>query len=85
MRNGNWVFLQTESEFKAQFKDARVHEGKWKGSGNYYRTSYTQKCPRGCCYDSVVELTFVTSQISLIKEEMQELASSLKEAREKGN
>ena len=83
MRDGNWVFLQTEEEFKSQFKDARVKVGKWQGSGNYYRTSYTQKCPRGCCYDYVIELTSATDQISIIKEEMRELASALREAREK--
>ncbi len=53
----------------------------WKGDDNYYLREYTQRCPKGCCYDNVFELSSVEEEISELKEQMRDLANRLKEAR----
>lgn len=84
VRYVEWKYLKNESEWKEAFGEVRVHNGYWDGEGNYAISSYSQKCPRGCCYDDVLEIRPAYSRELEIKEAMQKLAQELKEAKQKG-
>jgi hypothetical protein len=61
----------------------RVQDVKaWTGDGHYYVRTYSQRCPKGCCYDSVIELTTPEDEATEIKDQMKELAARLREARQ---
>lgn len=96
IRRGRWFQVQTEEEHTwlkrfgllADCQDrtaARVQKGEWEGPGKYLRMSYQQKCPRGCCYDSVNKVLSANDVASAVKEEMRALAQILKEARHNGS
>jgi len=53
---GVWVEIIDEEDFKSYFRDIRVQRGKYLGPGKYLKLYYEQPCPRGCCYDTVIEL-----------------------------
>lgn len=44
--DGEWLKLYTEGDF-AEAQKATVHRGTWHGPGWYYKTRYSQRCPRG--------------------------------------
>lgn len=67
--NGEWFNVENEQQFinlikygkleiegEGSYWDARVQDGKYYGPGKYFLLQYSQKCPKGCCYDSVNEI-----------------------------
>lgn len=81
--NGKWQKFNTKSEINLAAKQSqcRVRIVNWTSPGWYFITNYSQKCPRGCCYDDVIEFTHSTDRIYEIKEEMRNLADLLRSAR----
>jgi len=62
---------------------SRVQIGNWQGEGRYLLLTYQQRCPRNCCYDNVHELISTKEVREEIKDQMKQLASVLKEIKEK--
>lgn len=60
---------------------ARVQKGTWAGPGRYLVLSYSQPCPRGCCYDSVFEVLSSEDVASQAREVIRENADLLREAK----
>jgi hypothetical protein len=79
---GKWVYVGSEKNFNV-LQDGRVNKGNYNGPGKYLLLEYQEKCPRGCCYDDVVELMSTSDVIYEVKEEMKDLANLLRTAREK--
>jgi hypothetical protein len=63
------------------YSQARVQMGTWTGPGRYFVLSYSQPCPRGCCYDSVYEVLTAEDVARAARETIREYASLLREAR----
>lgn len=97
VQNGKWFYVATEEQHKSLKRygkvvppkpdiwSACVQIGEWVGPGKYMLMSYTQRCPRNCCDDSVFEVLTVNEVIELVRDEMRELAYVLKQAKEQGN
>jgi hypothetical protein len=93
IKRGTWFKVESEAQHKNlkacgkleydSFWTSRVQIGTYDGPGWYKVLSYQQKCPRGCCYDSVHEVIPAADVENEIKDEMKELAWLLKEVREK--
>lgn len=83
--NGKWCRFDTKEalEQASRQSQCRVKIANWVAPGWYFITNYSQKCPRGCCYDNVIEFTFVTDRIDAIKKEIRNLADFLRSARER--
>ena len=79
--NGLWVELKTLDDVDKQHEHCRVRKGEWRGPGWYYVTHYSQKCPRGCCYDAVCEITFAENRAEEIRCAMRDLAQELSDAK----
>ncbi len=78
--DGCWVDIGSELDFK-KHKNGRCNYGEYNGPGKYRLLQYQQRCPRGCCYDDVVELVSATDIIKEIREKIIELSYIMKEAR----
>jgi hypothetical protein len=93
LKNGRWFKVDSEVQHKNlktcgkleydSFWTSRVQIGTYSGPGWYMVLSYQQKCPRGCCYDSVHEVIPASEVADEVRDEIRELASMLKEARDK--
>jgi len=91
LTDGRWFDVANEQQFQnlkrcgrltyEQFWTARVQIGTYEGPGRYLLLSYQQKCPRGCCYDSVYEVLSADDVIKESKEQMREYADLLKQAK----
>lgn len=91
LNNGCWFKITNESEHKMLKKfgnldnryniGARVQIGTFVGPGKYLVLQYQQRCPRNCCYDSVVEVLTSQEVIDQVKSEIIDLANLLREAR----
>jgi hypothetical protein len=94
IQNGRWFTVETKGQhdcLKAYGKTvksanssdhfARVQKGAWAGPGKYMLLSYEQRCPRGCCYDSVYEVLSAADVADDAKDQMRDLAGILKQAR----
>jgi hypothetical protein len=93
LQNGRWFDVTTPAQHdclkrfgqlappKPNLWSARVQMGAWVGPGRYMLLSYTQRCPRNCCDDSVHEVLTAEEVVAAVREDMQELANVLKEAR----
>ena len=68
--------LKTDSDWTAD-----VQKGKYAGPGLYMLFNYSQRCPRGCCYDSVYEVMPADEVAEMAKSDMIELAEILQTAR----
>lgn len=60
---------------------ARVQMGTWTGPGRYFVLSYTQRCPRNCCDDSVFEVIAACDVAQMVREVIREYAAVLREAK----
>lgn len=92
LENGRWFKVESEiqhSNLKAYGKlekddwSSDVQVGTYEGEGWYMMISYSKRCPRGCCYDTVYEVIPASQVAEELKEEMIKLADMLKEARNK--
>lgn len=81
--NGSWRLFLSETDAKNHRGGVRILKLNWQGRGWYYVTEYSQRCPRGCCYDSVLEFRSAEERVNEVKEGMKELAEELKDARAK--
>lgn len=59
IRNGEWIEAADEKEFRAAQDGFDGSLATWAGPGRYLRLTYQERCPRGCCCESVVELIHV--------------------------
>lgn len=91
--NGSWFNIKTEAEHKqlkaygsltTAYSQSRVQMGTFEGPGRYYLLSYSQRCPRGCCYDDVHELLSASDTAIEVREAMRDLAYILKSSRQEG-
>ncbi len=73
-----WIYLKDYPEVKKVVSGFRVQILNWDGEGWYYKSTYDKPCPRGCCRDSVVELTKANKRVKELQEQMRELAEELK-------
>jgi hypothetical protein len=62
--------------------DARVQKIDWVGPGWYFIFKYTQKCPRGCCYDDVFEAKSLKKWKAELSEEIRNLEYRLRDVKE---
>jgi hypothetical protein len=90
LTRGTWFDIASEQEWKqvvaygkktGDFAASRVRLGDYEGPGKYMLFRYTQRCPRNCCDDTVYELLSASAVQRVVREEIQELAGVLKEAR----
>ncbi len=72
---GVWYAINNEEHFNTvQSKgEPRVRYGKYYGPGRYYLLEYSQRCPRGCCFDDVNELMSESEAKDEIKEAIEHL------------
>lgn len=95
IKNGRWFSVETEEQFNLfrkygqlkedSFGGARATMGTYEGPGEYYLLQYCKPCPRGCCQDDVNEVLSPDDVISEVKDEIRELAYTLRDARQKSN
>lgn len=78
----NVIECKTKEEWAKAMGSPAIRHGEWEGPGYYAKFSYSQRCPRGCCYDDVTELKPITEHISDLKNHIRNLASSLRYYRE---
>jgi hypothetical protein len=83
--NGTWHYLAGKAEFDKVQTNHRVKKGDWWGAGWYYVTKYSQRCPRNCCYDAVVETMTAAWRVDEVRDAMRELAEQLKDAKLKAS
>ena len=78
-----WVKINSRETFDKlqRLQSSRCKRGDYSGPGLYATFCYQERCPRNCCYDSVIEMLDAKTVISLVKEKMIELAEILKKAR----
>lgn len=91
LTDGRWFDIKNEQEFNNVKRcgnliynpdwQSRVQMGTYAGPGRYLLLSYQERCPRNCCYDSVYELLSAQQVVIESKEQMRELAETLKKAR----
>lgn len=60
-----------------------IKRGNYKGPGWYVLLNYSECCSRNCCYKSINELLTKEDFIIEVKEQIKDLAYSLKELRNK--
>lgn len=84
LQRHKWFEITSEEQFKQLLQDggnkgsfARVQTGKYQGPGRYMLLQYSQRCPRGCCYDSVNELLSTEEAQSEVKEQIEDLKGIL--------
>lgn len=78
---GRWIQINSLKEFDS-YQNGRCNKGEYSKPGKYMIFEYNQRCPRGCCYDDVVELVHSDDIVYEIKEKMTDLANLLKEAKQ---
>lgn len=83
--SGTWEFLKTKDEIKIVegYENADVVRGTWSGVGWYYLTWGSQRCPRNCCYDTVLEYESAADHAEAVRQHIQEMAAHLRESRGK--
>lgn len=91
LTNGKWFDVLTQKQHqnlkrcgRLEYDDrytSRVQKGTYTGPGRYMVLSYEQRCPRGCCYDSVHEVVSASTIVEEVRQEITNLASILREAR----
>ncbi len=81
--NGRWHQFATEAQARLVADGYRVRHLTWAGAGWYYVTTYEQRCPRNCCYDSVIRFDTAAERAAEVAEGMRELAEELRAARAK--
>jgi len=79
---GHWVQVDNAKDFddflkygsksdKEEYPESMFQNGSYQGPGKYWLLMYSQKCPRGCCYDDVYELISEQDFKEEIKEELE--------------
>lgn len=94
--DGGWINIKNEGEFNNLLRYSktnptqaeklghnRVQLGKYDGPDKYYVLHYSRPCPRGCCYDNVIEILTKEETAQEVSEAMRDLSYILKQARTK--
>ena len=84
INNGRWASLQSLEHFNKILTEddwCVIKKGEWSGPGWYWIFTYSQRCPRGCCYDSVIEAITAKELADELRESMIYLAQRLRDAR----
>jgi hypothetical protein len=81
----SWQKITSEQEMNKLVVGCRVNRTEFSKPGWYYIEYSTQRCPRGCCYDDVIESMTPDEYISMVSEKMRDLAYELKQAKEYKN
>jgi len=69
--------FRTEAELEEAASGNDVRKLDWEGEGYYAIYQYGQRCPRGCCYDSVYEARPIADHISDLEAHIEDLSSDL--------
>jgi hypothetical protein len=78
--DGTWSYLNSEKDVKER---CRVNKINWAGPGWYYTATYSQRCPRGCCYDDVLDIEPASERVAELEEAIRELNDELETAKQK--
>lgn len=84
LTDGRWETFNTEQEVKQRCSHPtfyRVQHIDWAGPGRYYVRTYRQRCPRNCCYESVISIMPKNKRAEELVTAIRELAGELREAR----
>lgn len=79
--NHDKLYIKNLEQF-IEVKKATIEIGEFTKPDYYYVLRYSQRCPRGCCYDDVCEIITKEQYIKELKEKITEYAYQLKKARE---
>lgn len=61
--------------------DVRIIDVQWEKPGLYILVKYSQPCPRGCCYDEVIDAIHVEDYANEIARKIRDLAEDLRHYR----
>lgn len=81
--DGKWQRFASKAEMEAASKEYDVWRWEFTEPGWYYVTTGSQRCPRNCCYDSVIKMVKADDRAREVAEGMTQLAGELRGAREK--
>lgn len=94
LENGKWFKVENEKqhtnlklyktlECDESYFRSDIQIGDYKGAGWYLVVSYQQKCPRGCCYDTVCKTIPANEVVEMIEEEIEKLTGILESVKTK--
>lgn len=69
--------IKTAEDAKQYLNDARCKHNGWDGPGYYAIYSYSQPCPRGCCYDLVKEIIPLQDYLHELQKRIEENQNTL--------
>lgn len=89
LEDGKWVQVRTECEYNVLRKHGNLDErftefaavvqvGEFQGPGHYYVLEYSQRCPRNCCFDDVVEVLSAEEVCRELQEDLMPLYEQAK-------
>ena len=78
--DGEYIEIKSQEYFN-KIQNGRANYGKFDGPGWYLKLNYREKCPKGCCYDDVVELLSSDDVIIEVQDKMKEYADLLKQSK----
>jgi hypothetical protein len=82
------IWFETEQELKdyvaKNYSSCRIKDVQFVDKGSYYFFCYSQKCPRGCCYDGVVKIISAQEYLSILNEERREIDDIITQATKNG-
>ncbi len=70
--------FRTKEEMEEAAKGNDIQDTNWEGEGYYAVYRYSQRCPRGCCYDSVYETKPLVDHMAELEDHIESLQSSMK-------
>lgn len=78
-----WKYFATKEDANVEGRSHNrdIIKNLWEGPGYYHIRLTSQRCPRGCCWDSVVVIESPTEVANRITRQMIHLADGLREAR----
>lgn len=79
--NNDIIYINNLEQF-IEVKKATIEIGEFIEPNYYYILRYSQRCPRGCCYDDVCEILTKEEYISELKENIGKYCDELKKVRE---
>lgn len=82
--NYGWQRIATlaAAEELRHSKDCRVFDrSQWTGPATYRVTTKQVRCPRNCCYDTVLILESAEDRAAALRQQIRELAQELVEVR----
>lgn len=79
--NNDIIYINNFEQFK-EIQNTTIKIGQFIEPDYYIVLRYSQRCPRGCCYDDVCEILTKEEYISELKENIGKYCNELKKVRE---